>query len=200
MITENRAVEQAVIERWKAGDTAQFDVLYSKYKRRIFSLCLRMVNDHATAEELTQEAFITAFRRIETFRGDSAFGTWLHRIAVNVVLMYVRQLKSRGQMASLDEPNGEEEMTYAERLGREDRRLSSSIDRVSLETAIDKLAPGYRIVLVLHDIEGYEHGEIAEMLGCSAGNTKSQLHKARLRLREILGQAASPAAEMRAAA
>jgi RNA polymerase sigma-70 factor (ECF subfamily) len=198
-MSESRQVEQAVIEQWKAGDTAQFDVLYSKYKRRIFSLCLRMVGDHAIAEELAQEAFITAFRRIDTFRGDSAFGTWLHRIAVNVVLMHVRQVKSRGVMASLDEPTGEEEITYAERLGKEDRRLSSSIDRVSLENAIDKLAPGYRIVLVLHDIEGYEHGEIAEMLGCSAGNTKSQLHKARLRLRELLGQGLW-SNEMRAAA
>ena len=152
-----------------------------------------MIDDYSLAEDFTQEAFITAFRRIDTFRGDSAFATWLHRIAVNIVLMHVRQQKSRGSMASLDEPTTDEDLSMGERLGREDRRLASSIDRVALEGAINRLAPGYRIVLVLHDIEGYEHSEIAELMGCSIGNTKSQLHKARLRLRELLAEAAQAA-------
>jgi RNA polymerase sigma-70 factor, ECF subfamily len=181
--------EFALIEQVKAGDFAQFELLYRSYKRRIFSLCLRMTDDYALAEDFTQEAFITAFRRIDSFRGDSAFSTWLHRIAVNIVLMHVRQQKSRGTMASLDDTASDEDVSMGERLGREDRRLSSSIDRVSLESAINRLAPGYRIVLVLHDIEGYEHSEIAELMGCSVGNTKSQLHKARLRLRELLSEA-----------
>lgn len=181
--------EHALIEQVKAGDYASFEFLYRSYKRRIFSLCLRMTDDYSLAEDFTQEAFITAFRRIDTFRGDSAFATWLHRIAVNIVLMHVRQQKSRGPMASLDEATTDDDLSMGERLGRDDRRLASSLDRVSLEAAINRLAPGYRIVLVLHDIEGYEHSEIAELMGCSIGNTKSQLHKARLRLRELLTEA-----------
>jgi RNA polymerase sigma-70 factor, ECF subfamily len=185
--------ELALIEKVKLGDYAPFEFLYRSYKRRIFSLCLRMTDDFALAEDFTQEAFITAFRRIDTFRGDSAFATWLHRIAVNIVLMHVRQQKSRGSMASLDDAGSDEDVSMGERLGREDRHLSSSIDRVALEMAINRLAPGYRIVLVLHDIEGYEHSEIAELMGCSIGNTKSQLHKARLRLRQLLREEAAPA-------
>src|SRR5689334_7601146 len=181
--------EYALIEQVKLGDYAPFEFLYRSYKRRIFSLCLRMTDDYALAEDFTQEAFITAFRRIDTFRGDSAFATWLHRIAVNIVLMHVRQQKSRGPMASLDDSVSEDDVSMGERLGREDRHLCSSIDRVALEMSINRLAPGYRIVLVLHDIEGYEHSEIAELLGCSIGNTKSQLHKARLRLRDLLSEA-----------
>jgi len=181
--------ELTLIEKVKAGDYAAFESLYRSYKRRIFSLCLRMVDDYSLAEDFTQEAFITAFRRIDTFRGDSAFATWVHRIAVNIVLMHVRQQKSRGTMASLDDTITEDDLSMGEKLGVEDRRLSSSIDRVSLETAINRLAPGYRIVLVLQDIEGYEHSEIAELMGCSVGNTKSQLHKARLRLRDLLSEA-----------
>lgn len=181
--------ENVLIEKLKSGDISQFDFLYRSYKRRIFSLCLRMTDDYSLAEDFTQEAFITAFRRIDTFRGDSAFATWLHRIAVNIVLMHVRQQKSRGPMASLDDSVSEDDVSMGEKLGHDDRRLASSIDRVSLEAAINRLAPGYRIVLVLHDIEGYEHSEIAELMGCSVGNTKSQLHKARLRLRELLSEA-----------
>jgi RNA polymerase sigma-70 factor (ECF subfamily) len=190
--------EYALIQQVKSGDFSKFEILYRSYKRRIFSLCLRMTDDFSLAEDFTQEAFITAFRRIDTFRGDSAFATWLHRIAVNIVLMHVRQQKSRGVMASLDEPASDEELTIGERLGREDRRLASSLDRVALEMAINRLAPGYRIVLVLHDIEGYEHSEIAELMGCSVGNTKSQLHKARLRLRELLREAAEERPAVRA--
>jgi RNA polymerase sigma-70 factor (ECF subfamily) len=190
--------EYALIQQVKSGDFSKFEILYRSYKRRIFSLCLRMTDDFSLAEDFTQEAFITAFRRIDTFRGDSAFATWLHRIAVNIVLMHVRQQKSRGVMASLDEPASDEDLTIGERLGREDRRLASSLDRVALEMAINRLAPGYRIVLVLHDIEGYEHSEIAELMGCSVGNTKSQLHKARLRLRELLREAAEERPVVRA--
>jgi RNA polymerase sigma-70 factor (ECF subfamily) len=190
--------ERVIVQQLQAGDLSQFEFLYRSYKRRIFSLCLRMIDDYSLAEDFTQEAFITAFRRIDTFRGDSAFATWLHRIAVNIVLMHVRQQKSRGTMASLDETASEEDLSMGERLGREDRQLASSIDRVALESAINRLAPGYRIVLVLHDIEGYEHSEIAELMGCSVGNTKSQLHKARLRLRELLAEAADEAGNKRA--
>src|ERR1051325_533429 len=103
--------EAVLIQQLKAGDVSQFDYLYRSYKRRIFSLCMRMIDDYSLAEDFTQEAFITAFRRIDSFRGDSAFATWLHRIAVNIVLMHVRQQKSRGMMASLDEATSDDDVT-----------------------------------------------------------------------------------------
>lgn len=181
--------DQQAILAVKAGDSEAFAQLYSMHKRRVYSLCLRMVVDHAVAEDLTQEAFLMAFRRIQTFRGDSAFSTWLHRIAVNTVLMHMRQRNSRGGIQeSIDDnqtPNGD---YTGERFGGPDHRLVGAIDRVSLMRAIEQLPPGYRMIFILHDVEGYEHSEIANLLGCSVGNTKSQLHKARIRLRKLLAQ------------
>jgi len=175
------------INRVKSGDTQAFERLYQNHKRRVFSLCLRMLGDYAIAEDLTQEAFMLAFRRLSSFRGDSAFSTWLHRIAVNTVLMHIRQSKSRITLQlSIDELNTTEEESPRETIGAADQQLAYSIDRLALIHAIDQLAPGYRIIFVLHDIEGYNHQEIAEMLGCSVGNTKSQLHKARMRMRSLL--------------
>ena len=171
--------------RAQAGDHHAFAQLYSLHKRRIYSLCLRMVGNIAEAEDLTQEAFLQLHRKIATFRGDSAFSTWLHRLAINVVLM---QLRKRGlQVISLDEAM---EPAPEERAGRSfgaaDLTLAGAIDRMALEHAVNDLPAGYRLIFVLHDIEGYEHNEIASMLDCSIGNSKSQLHKARLRLREAL--------------
>jgi len=175
------------IDAVKTGDTGAFDLLYQMHKRRVFSLCMRMVGDFGLAEDLTQDAFMMAFRRINSFRGDSAFSTWLHRIAVNTVLMHLRQKNSRGgTQPSLDDLTSDGEASGAV-FGKEDLRLSHAIDRLSLLNAIDELPPGYRMIFVLHDIEGYDHAEIAGLLGCSVGNTKSQLHKARLRLRKVLG-------------
>ena len=180
--------QQEMILRIQQGEIGYFEELYHAHKTRIYTLCRRMTRNVAIAEELTQETFLTAYRRLDTFRNEAAFSTWLHRIAVNVVLMYIRQLQSRGgTMPSLDEPqsNGDSEAPR-DLIGVSDTRLTSTLTRIELMRAIDQLAPGYRLVLVLHDIEGYEHVEIAEMLGCSTGNTKSQLHKARLRLRHLL--------------
>lgn len=178
-------VEAEVLARAQAGDHHAFGQLYSLHKRRIYSLCLRMVGNVAEAEDLTQEAFLQLHRKIATFRGDSAFTTWLHRLAVNVVLM---QLRRKGlSLISLDEAM---EPAVEERPGRSfgtpDLTLSGAIDRLALQRAIDDLPPGYRLIFVLHDIEGYEHNEIATMLECSIGNSKSQLHKARLKLRDAL--------------
>jgi RNA polymerase sigma-70 factor (ECF subfamily) len=144
-----------------------------------------MVGNIAEAEDLTQEAFLQLHRKIATFRGDSAFSTWLHRLAINVVLM---QLRRKGlPVISLDEAM---EPAPEERPGRSfgapDLTLSGAIDRLALQRAIDDLPAGYRLIFVLHDIEGYEHNEIASMLDCSIGNSKSQLHKARLKLRDAL--------------
>lgn len=177
--------EAQAIAGAKQGDGRCFEVLYAIHKKRIFSLCLRMVGNYEEAEDLTQEAFLQLYRKIETFRGDSAFSTWLHRLAVNVILMHLR--KNGLIEVSLEETlePTEEESTKKD-FGVEDQRLAGYIDRVILERAIESLPAGYRTVFVLYDIEGYEHNEIAEMLGCSMGNSKSQLHKARLRLRRLL--------------
>ena len=145
-----------------------------------------MVGNTAEAEDLTQEAFLQLFRKIHTFRGDSAFSTWLHRLAVNVVLMKLR--KKSLPLTSLDEtmePDDENSGPKTE-IGGPDQTLAGSIDRVNLERAVAQLPPGYRAVFLLHDVQGFEHNEIANLMECSIGNSKSQLHKARTRLREIL--------------
>ena len=143
-----------------------------------------MTGNTAESEDLTQEAFLQLYRKIATFRGESAFSTWLHRLAVNVVLMRLR--KKGLPVVSLEETIETDEETPKKELGTEDVRLTGSIDRLQLQRAIDRLPPGYRTVFVLHDVEGFEHNEIAEMIGCSIGNSKSQLHKARLKLRDVL--------------
>jgi RNA polymerase sigma-70 factor (ECF subfamily) len=173
------------LARAQAGDHYAFAQLYALHKRRIYSLCLRMVGNVAEAEDLTQEAFLQLHRKIATFRGDSAFSTWLHRLAINVVLMHLR--KKGLSLISLDEamePTPEEGPGRS--FGAPDLSLAGSIDRLALERAISDLPAGYRLIFVLHDIEGYEHNEIAAMLDCSIGNSKSQLHKARLKLRDAM--------------
>lgn len=178
------AAETQLIERAQRGDEAAFEALFEAHKRRVYSLCLRMTSNTAEAEELAQEAFLQLFRKISTFRGESAFSTWLHRLAVNVVLMRLR--KKGLQQLSLDELDTSHDEPVKRDYGDEDRRLLGSIDRITLERAIAALPPGYKQVFVLHDIEGYEHNEIAEIMRCSVGNSKSQLHKARMKLREWL--------------
>ena len=176
--------EAEAIERAKQGDAEAFALLYGLHKRRIYSLCLRMTANSAKAEDLTQEAFLQLFRKIGTFRGESAFSTWLHRMAVNVVLMQLR--KKSLPVIPLEETLESEEETPKKELGAPDPVLSGSIDRLRLQRAVEALPPGYRRIFVLHDVEGYEHNEIATMVGCSIGNSKSQLHKARMKLRELL--------------
>ena len=185
------AGEQEAIARAQQGDGRAFEVLYNLHKRRVYSLCLRMLGNVSEAEDLTQDAFLQLHRKIGTFRGDSACSTWLHRMAVNVVLMHLRK-KGLPQI-SLEEALGPtQEDGPRKDLGARDLVLSGSVDRVALERAVQELPPGYRLVFVLHDVEGYEHNEIAEILRCSIGNSKSQLHKARMRLRDLLRQTAGP--------
>jgi RNA polymerase sigma-70 factor (ECF subfamily) len=180
-LTEADAIRLA-----QAGDAAAFEFLYQLHGRRVYALCLRMVNNPSDAEDLMQEAFLQLFRKIGTFRGESAFSTWLHRMTVNVVLMRLR--KKSLPVASLEETTEPDEETGGPRkdIGAPDLRLSGAVDRVNLERSVDKLPPGYRTVFVLHDVQGYEHNEIADIMGCSVGNSKSQLHKARTRLRLLL--------------
>lgn len=179
-MTEAEAISKCV-----AGDPLAFEVLYSAHKRRVYSVCLRMVGNPAEAEDLTQEAFLQLFRKLSTFRGESAFSTWLHRLTVNVVLMHLR--KKGVEVLSLDQQSEEESQETPKRqYGSEDIYLLGAVDRVTLEKSIAELPTGYRTIFVLHDVEGYEHNEIAQLIGCSIGNSKSQLHKARMKLRSIL--------------
>jgi RNA polymerase sigma-70 factor (ECF subfamily) len=180
------ASETQLIARAQRGDEEAFAALFEAHKRRVYSLCLRMTSNTAEAEDLTQEAFLQLFRKISTFRGESAFSTWLHRLAVNVVLMHLR--KKGLQQVSLDEVDTSQDEPVKRDYGSDDRRLTGSVDRIGLQKAIADLPPGYRAVFVLHDVEGYEHNEIAEIMKCSVGNSKSQLHKARMKLRERLRQ------------
>jgi RNA polymerase sigma-70 factor (ECF subfamily) len=177
--------EAEAIDRAKEGCAESFAALYALHKRRVYSLCLRMTGNTAEAEDLTQEAFLQLYRKIATFRGESAFSTWLHRLAVNVVLMHLRK-KGLPEVSLQETLEPQEEDGPKKDIGARDNVLAGSIDRVNLERAIESLPPGYRIIFVLHDIEGYEHNEIAEMMGCSIGNSKSQLHKARMKLRDLL--------------
>ncbi len=181
---QEKLSEAEAIERSKQGDGAAFEVLYDLHKRRVYSLCLRMTSNTAEAEDLTQEAFLQLFRKIGTFRGESAFSTWLHRMAVNVVLMRLRK-KNLPLVALEDTLEGDEESPKKEP-GGPDLNLAGAVDRLRLRQAVDELPPGYKRIFVLHDVEGYEHNEIAELIGCSIGNSKSQLHKARMRLRVLL--------------
>ncbi len=178
--------EPDLIRLAQQGDAAAFEALYQLHNRRVYSLCLRMVGNTAEAEDLTQEAFLQLFRKISTFRGESAFSTWLHRLAVNVVLMKLR--KKSGKETSLEQVTDPDEESGTPRrdFGTLDVRLSGSLDRVNLQRAVEQLPPGYKAVFVLHDVQGFEHNEIAEIMGCSIGNSKSQLHKARMRLRDLL--------------
>lgn len=178
--------EAEAIRRAQAGNAAAFEFLYQLHGRRVYALCLRMVGNPADAEDLMQEAFLQLFRKIGTFRGESAFSTWLHRMTVNVVLMRLRKKSlPTDSLEETLEPDGESSGPKRD-VGAPDLRLSGAVDRVNLERSIEKLPPGYKTVFVLHDVQGYEHNEIADIMGCSVGNSKSQLHKARTRLRELL--------------
>jgi RNA polymerase sigma-70 factor (ECF subfamily) len=181
------AGEADAIERARKGDADAFATLYALHKRRVYTLCLRMLGNVSEAEDMTQDAFLHLFRKLDSFRGESAFSTWLHRLTVNLVLM---QLRKKGlQLVSLEDTiNPSDEDSPKRDFGTRDPILAGSVDRVTLERAVASLPPGYRLVFVLHDVEGYEHNEIAAMLECSTGNSKSQLHKARLKLRDLLRQ------------
>ena len=177
--------EAEAISRAQAGEEASFEALYTLHKNRVYSLCLRMTSDCSRAEDLTQEAFLQLYRKIGSFRGESAFATWLHRLTVNIVLMAFRK---KGLLETSLEESLEpwSEDGPVREYGAADRVLHGAVDRITLQRAITELPPGYRMIFLLHDVEGFEHNEIAKMLGCSIGNSKSQLHKARMKLRGLL--------------
>jgi RNA polymerase sigma-70 factor (ECF subfamily) len=180
-LSENEAVRLA-----QGGDSKGFERLYQLHSQRVYGLCLHMVKDPIEAEDLTQDAFLQTFRKIHTFRGDSLFSTWLHRLTVNIVLMAWRKRKhSEIPLDETLESNAESCKPFAE-LSAPDLSLNGVIDRINLENAINQLPRGCKKMLVLHDVQGYEHDEISRILGCSVGNSKSQLHRARMRLRQLL--------------
>jgi RNA polymerase sigma-70 factor (ECF subfamily) len=177
--------ERSLIQRAKLGDEEAFATLFQLHKKRVYSVCLQMTRDVADAEDLTQEAFMQVFRSLNSFRGDSAFSTWLHRIAVNTVLMKMRRRKSP-PVVSLDEPISEDSGSLKNVIGQADPSLSGVIDRITLNRAIEDLPRGCRQIFNLHAVKGYQHHEIAQLLQCSIGNSKSQLHKAKMKMRDVL--------------
>jgi len=185
------ADDSDLIERAQRGEAEAFESLFHAHKRRVFGLCLRMTANASDAEELTQEAFLTLFRKIHTFRAESAFSTWLMRITLNIVLM--RRRKKKLTEVSIEATNEEDESEWTRtQFGSPDASLEGAIDRHQLDLAIAELPAGYRQVFELHDVVGYQHHEISAIMGYSEGNSKSQLHKARMRLRQILGHRMRP--------
>jgi RNA polymerase sigma-70 factor (ECF subfamily) len=175
--TTNPALDE--VARAAAGDRRAFEALYRENLNRVFAVCVRMCGDHARAEELTQDVFVRAWEKLPLFRGESAFSTWLHRLAVNVVLN-ARKVDRRDRSRTEDDEEGDGVNAIPMRAG------VHHAERLDLESAIATLPRGARTVFVLHDVEGYKHEEIAELLGVTAGGSKAQLHRARLLLREAL--------------
>ena len=170
-----------------AGNMVAFEEIYQRHHRRVYSICLRMLQNATEAEDLTQDVFIQVYRKIGSFRGDSAFTTWLHRLTVNQVLMHFRKRNVKFEKTTEE---GETPIQIVG--GTENPRKMPVVDKIAIENAIAQLPNGYRNVFVLHDVEGYEHEEVAKILGCSVGTSKSQLHKARLKLRKLLQKKAPP--------
>lgn len=170
-----------------SGDMSAFEELYQRHHRRVYSICLRMLQNASEAEDLTQDVFIQLYRKIGSFRGDSAFTTWLHRMAVNQVLMHFRK-----KTVKFEKTTEEGETPVQIVSGSNDPQKMQIVDKIALENAIKQLPEGYKNVFLLHDVEGYEHEEVAKILGCSVGTSKSQLHKARLKLRKLLQKKANP--------
>jgi len=166
------------------GDPNAFAALFHRHKGKVYSVCLRMTNDPSLAEDLTQNTFFHVFRNLPQFRGQAAFSTWLYRITVNVVLMQFRRRETHNIAI------GRHGRDQAHEIGQDvpttDKRLAGCLDRMDLARAIRALPDGYRTIYLLHDVVGYQHREISELLACSPGNSKSQLHKAKARIRKTL--------------
>jgi RNA polymerase sigma-70 factor (ECF subfamily) len=183
-----RADEAALVDAVRRGAPGSREAIYHRYKRRVFALALRIVGS-GDAEEVAQEAFIRVFRGLPKFRGDAALGTWIYRLAVNAALSHRAR---RANAPSVDAEDG----AAAERLLAAPVETGDAALRKRLEGALALLPVGYRTVIVLHDVEGLEHEEVAAILGCHVGTSKSQLHKARARLREVLAGQGITAAEL----
>ncbi len=179
--TKARSEEMALIERCREGDLAAFEEIYRAHSGKLYSLACRMLGNPVDAEDLLQEIFLSAHRKLEGFRGESALGTWLYRLATNQCLDYLRSRAAKTSQvtgAIEDEPSLSDSGSRA--------IAERTVARMDLERALAKLPGGARAAFVLHDIQGLEHSEVASALGIAEGTSKSQVHKARLRLRAIL--------------
>jgi RNA polymerase sigma-70 factor (ECF subfamily) len=177
-----RAGDLALVERCRTGDLAAFEEIYRAHSPRLYSLALRMLGNPADAEDLLQEIFLSAHRKLEGFRGEAALGTWLYRLATNQCLDYLR---SRAAKTSQMTGTIDDEIGLSEAGSR--NIAEQTVAKMDLERALAQLPEGARAAFVLHDIEGLEHREVAEVLGVAEGTSKSQVHKARLKLRALLG-------------
>ena len=178
-----REAELALVERCRRGELGAFEELYRAHAGRLYGLACRMLGNTADAEDLLQEIFLSAHRKLDTFRGDSALGTWLYRLGMNQILDHVRSRAGRaGQLTD----GLEDASTLPDASGH--RLADRAIDRIDLERALAELPEGCRAAFLLHDVEGLEHREVSEVLGIAEGTSKSQVHKARLRLRGLLGR------------
>jgi RNA polymerase sigma-70 factor (ECF subfamily) len=176
-----RSAEQDLVDRCRRGELGAFEELYRAHSGRLFSLAVRMLGNPADAEDQLQEIFLSAHRKLESFRGESALGTWLYRLAMNQLLDHVRSRAARtGQLT-----DGLDDATVLADAGGH-KLADRAIDRIDLERALAELPDGCRAAFVLHDVEGLEHKEVSEVLGIAEGTSKSQVHKARLRLRGLL--------------
>src|ERR1043165_3112937 len=192
--TERKAVSKSgsrtdfdLTQRAAGGDMPAFEEIYQRHHRRVYSICLRMLQNASEAEDLTQDVFIQLYRKIGSFRGDSAFTTWLHRMTVNQVLMHFRK-----RTVKFEKTTEEGERPVQIVSGTSNPERMRIVDKIALDNAIEQLPEGYKNVFVLHDVEGFEHEEVAKILGCSVGTSKSQLHKARLKLQKLLKKKANP--------
>lgn len=180
-VSAGRQGDAALVERCRQGDLAAFEEIYAAHAGRLYNLACRMLGNTADAEDLLQEIFLSAHRKLDSFRGDSALGTWLYRLAMNQCLDYLRSRTARTNQVTgaLDDEFGLDDAGS--------RRLAEqTVSRVDLERALARLPEGCRAAFVLHDVQGLEHREVAEILGVAEGTSKSQVHKARLRLRAML--------------
>ena len=183
---QNSFREGEALRLAQQGNATAFEFLYRLHRDRVYALCLRMVKNPVQAEDLTQETFLAVFRGNREFRGQSAFTTWLHQVTRNTVLMSLRKKKLKE--TSLDEIMDRDSESGGPplELGTRDHHLEATADRMILRLAVSKLSQGFRKALLLHDVHGYEHKEVAAILGWAPGTSKSQLHKARVRVREAL--------------
>jgi RNA polymerase sigma-70 factor, ECF subfamily len=177
-----RAADMALIARCRAGDLGAFEELYAAHAGKLFSVACRMLGNSSDAEDLLQEIFLSAHRKLDGFRGESALGTWLYRLATNHCLDYLRSRAARTNDLT-DAIDDEPGLYEPGRAGLAEQ----TVTKMDLERAVAQLPGGCRAAFVLHDVQGLEHREVAEALGIAEGTSKSQVHKARLRLRTLLG-------------
>ncbi|MCX6543089.1 MAG: RNA polymerase sigma factor [Acidobacteria bacterium] len=180
--TEADRSDRDLAARCRRGEMVAFEELYRRHSGRLYTVACRITGSAADAEDLLQDVFLQAFRRIDSYRGEAALGTWLYRMAVNACLDHLRSRKGRERKVTDFIDDVESLEPVASPSWRPDRAL----DRIDLESAISRLPPSYRAAFVLHDVQGHEHHEVADMLGIAEGTSKSLLHKARLRLRAYL--------------